>query len=44
MIFNIKGSDIRNKNAEQSLSEATKLFYNEECIFEGKYHKGPKDN
>ena len=44
MIFNIKGSDILNKNAEKNLSEATKLFYNEECIFEGKYHKGPKDN
>lgn len=43
MVFNINGGDIRNKNAETSLSEATKLFYGEDCIFEGKYHKGPKD-
>ncbi|ATA68122.1 hypothetical protein CGC48_05435 [Capnocytophaga cynodegmi] len=43
MVFSIKGSDIRSKYAERSLSEATKLFYGEECIFEGKYHNGPKD-
>lgn len=43
MVFNIQGGDIRSKTAEKGLSYATKLFYGEDCIFEGKYHNGPKD-
>lgn len=43
MVFNINGNDIKRGRAATALSEATKLCYGEECIFEGKYHKGPKD-
>lgn len=43
MIFNINGRTIKEGRAATALSEATKLFYGEECIFEGKYHNGPKD-
>lgn len=44
MFFSIKGYDIRSGNAAEQLSRATQLFYGEDCIFEGKYHNGPKDN
>ncbi|MDO5105980.1 DUF1735 domain-containing protein [Capnocytophaga sp.] len=44
MIFSISGRDVKNGTATTYLSQATKLLYNEECIFEGKYHNGPRDN
>ncbi len=43
MIFAIKGPEIANGKTAKDLSKATKLFYGQECIFSGKYHKGPKD-
>jgi endo-beta-N-acetylglucosaminidase H len=43
MIFNINGNNIENGRTTEDLSEATKKLYGEECIFSGKYHKGPKD-
>lgn len=44
MIFSINGNQIKNGDAASQLSSATELLYGEKCIFEGKYHKGPKDN
>ena len=43
MVFNINGNNIENGRTTEDLSEATKKLYGEECIFSGKYHKGPKD-
>lgn len=43
MIFNIKGNNIESGRTTRDLSKATKKLYGEECIFSGKYHKGPKD-
>nr|WP_314552501.1 DUF1735 domain-containing protein [uncultured Capnocytophaga sp.] len=43
MIFNINGRDIKSGDVTDDLSDATRKFYGEECIFSGKYHKGPKD-
>ena len=43
MIFNIKGNNIESGRTTRDLSKATKKLYDEECIFSGKYHKGPKD-
>ncbi len=43
MVFNIKGSDIRNGVTARDLSKATQLFYGQDCIFSGVYHNGPKD-
>lgn len=44
MCFNITGPLIKGGGAKYYLSQATQLFYGEECIFEGKYHNGPRDN
>ncbi|MDO4880556.1 MAG: DUF1735 domain-containing protein [Capnocytophaga sp.] len=44
MIFNINGEHIKDGSTATNLSKATMLFYGEETIFNGKYHKGPKDN
>ena len=43
MIYNIKGNSIAAGRVTEDLSAATKKLYGEECIFSGKYHKGPKD-
>ncbi len=43
MFFNIKGRDIKNGSATEALSKVTEIYYGEECVFSGKYHKGPKD-
>ena len=43
MIFNINGNNIESGRTTRDLSAATKKLYGEECIFSGKYHKGPKD-
>lgn len=43
MIFNIQGGYIRSGSAAQNLSAVTRLYYGENCVFEGKYHPGPKD-
>lgn len=42
MIFNIKGNDIKNGNAANALSAATKVFYGQGTVYEGKYFIGPK--
>ena len=44
MIFNINGNSIKSGRTARELSVATRKLYGEECIFSGKYHKGPKDN
>ena len=43
MIYNINGNSIAAGRVATNLSSATKLFYGEECIFSGKYHKGHRD-
>lgn len=43
MLFNISGNSIASGQTARELSEATKKLYGEECIFSGKYHKGPND-
>lgn len=45
MFFDIKGGWIKNsqKAIEYYVSQATKLFYGEDCVFEGKYHEGHAD-
>ena len=43
MVFNIKGGDIKSGSAATQLSKATERLYGENCVFQGKYHKGPKD-
>ncbi len=43
MFFNIRGDEIRSGDTAKNLSEATQHFYGQDCIFSGKYHKGPND-
>jgi hypothetical protein len=43
MFFNIKGSEIQRGKTATDLSRVTNLFYGEDTVFSGKYHKGPKD-
>lgn len=43
MIFNIRGGDIKSGSAAPNISAVTRLYYGENCVFEGKYHPGPKD-
>ena len=43
MFFNINGTQIQSGKTATDLSRATNLFYGEDTVFSGKYHKGPKD-
>lgn len=43
MFFNINGTQIKSGKTATDLSRATNLFYGEDTVFSGKYHKGPKD-
>lgn len=44
MVFNIQGTHIKSGKTASDLSQATRLFYGEDCIFVGEYHKGHRDN
>lgn len=43
MIFNIPGGDMRDGSAASALSGATRVFYGQNALFEGKYYPGPND-
>lgn len=40
MFFSIHGTEIQSGSAVRALSEATKVFYGEDCVFSGKYYPG----
>ncbi|MFT3904659.1 MAG: DUF1735 domain-containing protein [Niabella sp.] len=43
MIFNLKGTSVKNGNAAIGLSYMTQIFYGEDTEFAGSYYPGPND-